>query len=149
MSFWAFSPYLNHFAKLQLQLISFDFLFLELLSEDDVAESLQQYLGIKPPRPMLQIVKVEFQASQHLLHRIRIAIIEGGIGCNSRPDLIEILVSRIMFHDLVDIELPLRSWSDESHIPFEHIPQLRKLVEVMSPKESSHFRKSRVALYFQ
>ena len=39
-SFWAFGLYLNHFAKLQLQLISFDFLSLELLSESDIAESL-------------------------------------------------------------------------------------------------------------
>ena len=92
-SFWAFSPYLNHFAKLQLQLISFDFLFLELLTESDIAESFQQYLGVKPPRPMLQIVKVEFQTSQHLLHRIRITIIQGGIGSDAWTNLIQELVS--------------------------------------------------------
>ena len=48
---------------------------LEFLSEYDVDEGQHQQFGIEPQGAMLQIIQVEFQTAQHLLHRIGVAII--------------------------------------------------------------------------
>ena len=34
-----------------------------------------------------------------------------------------------LFGDLVDVELPFRSWSNYGHISFNHIPELGKLIQ--------------------
>ncbi len=51
----------------------------ELLSEDYVHESLEQYLEVEQPRAMLKIVEVELQSAQHLLYRVSVAIVERSV----------------------------------------------------------------------
>lgn len=50
-------------------------LSLEYLAENDVDEGLYEDLCIEPPRAVLEIVEVEIQSLEHLLHRVGITII--------------------------------------------------------------------------
>ena len=51
-----------------------------------------------------------------------------------------------MLHDLVDEEFTLRSWANECHLPLKYIPQLWKLIEVMSTDEGSDLRQTAIAI---
>ena len=73
---------------------------------------------------MLQIVEVKLQSAQHLLHGVSVSIVERGVGCHPRTNLIEIRIAGITLHDLVDVELALRTRSDERHVSNEDIPKL-------------------------
>ena len=64
------------------------FMSSEFLAEHDVAESLGKNLGIKPPGAMFQVVEVEVESAQHLLHGVSIAIVERGIRGDTRAYLI-------------------------------------------------------------
>ena len=123
--------------------------FLELLSEHDVAEGLDEYLGVKPPGAVFQVVEVEFQSSQHLRHGICIAVVECGVGGDTRTNLVEVLVARVVLHDLVDVELALGTRTDERHVADEDIPELRKLVEVVRSQEGTHLGEARVTAHLQ
>ena len=67
---------------------------------------------------MFQIEQVVTQAAEHLIDRVRIAIVERGVRGHTRTDL-------------VDIELALRTRTDKSHIADKYIPQLGQLVQMM------------------
>ena len=108
---------------------------LELLSEHDVAEGLGEDLGIKPPGTVLQIVEVELQSSQHLLHGVGVAVVERGVGGHARSNLVEERIAFVVLHDLVDVELALRAGTDERHVADEHIPELGQFVEVVVTEE--------------
>src|SRR3712207_5708329 len=95
---------------------------------------------------MLQIVKVELQSAQHLLHRVGIAIVERGVGSNAWPNLIEERVALVVLHNLVDVELAFGSWSDESHVATENVPQLWQLVKMVVAQEPANLRHAMVAL---
>lgn len=71
---------------------------------------------------MLQIEQVVAQATKHLLQRVRIAVVKRSIRGHARTDLIKITIAGIAFHDLVDVELALRTGADEGHITDEDIP---------------------------
>ena len=43
-----------------------------------------------------------------------------------------------MLHNLVDIELPFRTVAYECHISDKHVPELRQLIQMMSPKPSAY-----------
>ena len=86
---------------------------LEFLPERNVQERLHQYLEIEPPRAVLQIEQVVTQTADHLLQRIRIAVVERGIRGHPRTDLVQETIAGIAFHDLVNVELALRTGADE------------------------------------
>lgn len=71
---------------------------------------------------MLQIEQVVTQAAEHLIDRVRIPIVERGVRGHPRTDLVEVTVTGITLHDLVDIELALRTGTDKGHIAHENIP---------------------------
>ena len=73
---------------------------------------------------MFQVIQVEIQSFQHFLHGVCVAVVQGSVGSDARPDLVKIGVPGITLHDLVDVELSFRSWADEGHVPFDHIPKL-------------------------
>ena len=50
-----------------------------------------------------------------------------------------------MLHNLVYIELTLRSWTNECHVANEDIPKLRQLIEMMFAKELTNLCHSVVA----
>lgn len=93
---------------------------------------------------MLQVIKIKFEPAQHLLRRIRIAIIERRIRRYARPDLIQKRVARISANDLFNIEATLRTRTDKSHIAAQDIPQLRQLVQMMLAQEAAYARQARV-----
>ena len=97
---------------------------LEDLSKCNIQEGIYQNLYIEPPRTMLQIVEIEFQSAKHFLHRIRIAVIECGIGRYAWTDLIKTTVAGIMFNNLVDVVFTLRPRSNESHVTDKDIVEL-------------------------
>ena len=59
--------------------VSVDGVLLEFLSEDDINKGLNQNFCIEEPRAVLQIVKVEFEAAQHFLHGVGVAVVECGV----------------------------------------------------------------------
>ena len=93
---------------------------------------------------MLQVIKIKFEPAQHLLRRIRIAIIERRIRRYTRPDLIQKRVARISANDLFNIEATLRTRTDKSHIAAQDVPQLRQLVQMMLAQEAAYARQARV-----
>lgn len=95
---------------------------------------------------MFQVIQVEIQSFQHFFHGIRVAIVQGRIRGDTRADLVKISVPGIVLHDLVDVELSFRSWSDESHVSFDHVPQLRQFVQVVFAQISAYFGHALVVL---
>ena len=86
---------------------------------------------------MFQIIEVELQTAEHLLHRVGIAVVERGVGRQARTDLVQFLVAGIAFHYLVDEILALRTGADERHVALQHVPELGQLVEMVSAQEAS------------
>ena len=95
---------------------------------------------------MLQIVEVELQTTQHLLHRVGVAVVERGVRGHARSNLIEIDVARVVLNDLVDVELAFRSWTDKGHVAFEHVPKLGQLIEMMVTEEAADLRHAVIAV---
>lgn len=95
---------------------------------------------------MADIVQVIMQADEHLLYCISVAIIESSVRGNAGSYLIEILVSRVLLHNLIDEERALRSVANEGHVALQHIPQLREFIKMMRPEELASLRESRVAI---
>lgn len=95
---------------------------------------------------MFQVIQVEIQSFQHFLHGVCVTIVQGRIRGDTRPDLVKIGVPGISLHDLVDVELSFRSWSDEGHVPFDYIPQLRQFIQVMCAQISAYFGHALVML---
>ena len=93
---------------------------------------------------MLQVIKIKFEPTQHLLRRIRIAIIKRRIRRYTRPDLIQKRIARITANDLFNIEATLRTRTDKSHIAAQDVPQLRQLVQMMLTQEAAYARQARV-----
>ena len=93
---------------------------------------------------MLQVVKIELQTAQHLLHGVGIAVVERRIRRDAGLHLVEIDVPWVVFHDLVDVEFALGTRSDERHVAPDDVPQLRQLVEARAPEETAHLRDARV-----
>ena len=71
---------------------------------------------------MLQIEQVVTQAAEHLIDRVRIPIVERGVRGHPRTDLVEVTVTGITLHDLVDVELTLGTGTDKGHVAHEDIP---------------------------
>ena len=84
---------------------------------------------------MLQIEEVVAQATEHLLNSVGIAVVEGGVRSDPRTDLVEVAITGIALHDLVDVELALGTWTDKGHLATEDVPELGKFVEVVFTKE--------------
>ena len=71
---------------------------------------------------MFQIEQVVTQAAEHLIDRVRIPIVERGVRGHARTDLVEVTVTRITLHDLVDVELTLGTGTDKGHVAHKNIP---------------------------
>lgn len=95
---------------------------------------------------MLQIIQVELKPTEHLLHRVGIAVVERRIRGHTRADLIEILIARVVLHDLVYEVFPLGSVPHKGHIADKNIPKLRQLVEMVSPEKFPYPRHPRIVL---
>ena len=54
---------------------------------------------------MGKIIEVEFQTTKHLLHGVRVAIVQCRIRGNAWTYLIEERIARIVLHNLIDEEL--------------------------------------------
>lgn len=90
---------------------------------------------VKSPGMVLQIEEVVAQAAEHLLDGVGIAIVEGGVGGDTRADLVEVAITGIALHNLVDVELALGTWTDKGHLAAEDVPELGKFVEVVLTQE--------------
>ena len=118
----------------------------ELLPEHDVHERHDEYLAVEEPRAMLQVEEVVAQAAEHLVERVGIAVVEGGIGGDTRTNLVQVAVAGIGFHNPVDEELALGAGADKCHVAAEHVPELGKLVQVVGVEEAAHLRHAVVPL---
>lgn len=107
----------------------------ELFSRYNLKERHPKNLDVKSPGAVLQIEEIVAQAAEHLLDGIGIAVVEGGVGGDPRTDLVEVAITGIALHDLVDVELALGTGTDKGHLATEDVPELRKLVEVVFTKE--------------
>lgn len=108
---------------------------LELLPKYNSKERHPKNLEVEAPGTVLQIEEVVAQAAEHLLDGVGIAIVEGGVGSDTRTDLVEVAITGIALHDLVDVELAFGTWTDKGHLATENVPELRKFVEVVLTKE--------------
>lgn len=108
---------------------------LELLPKYNSKERHPKNLEVEAPGTVLQIKKIVAQATEHLLDGVGIAIVEGGVGSDTRTDLVEVAITGIALHNLVDVELALGTRADKGHLPAEDVPKLGKLVEVVLTKE--------------
>ena len=107
----------------------------ELFSRYNLKERHPENLDVEAPRAVLQIKKVVAQAAEHLLDGVGIAVVEGGVRSDSRTDLVEVAITGIALHNLVDVELALGTWTDKGHLATEDVPELGKFVEVVFTKE--------------
>ena len=119
---------------------------LKLFAERDVDESLRKYVHVEPPRPVLQVIQVKLQPFQHLLHGIRVTVVQGGVRRDTRADLVEVNIPWVTLDNLVYIIFSLWPRTDESHVTFYHVPQLRQLVQVVIAQEMSNLGHTLVVL---
>ena len=115
------------------------YVILELFPAYNAEESIGQNLHVEQPGTVLQIVKVEVETTQHFLHRICISIVEGGIGSDTRANLVETLVTGVTLHNLVDEILAFGAGTHKSHVADEHVPQLGKLIEMVLSEKFARF----------
>lgn len=108
---------------------------LELLPKYNSKERHPKNLEVEAPGTVLQIEEVVAQAAEHLLDGVGIAIVEGGVGSDTRTDLVEVAITGIALHNLVDVELALGTWTDKGHLAAEDVPELGKFVEVVLTQE--------------
>ena len=108
---------------------------LELLPKYNSKERHPKNLEVEAPGAVLQIEEVVAQAAEHLFDGVGIAVVEGGVGGDTRTDLVEVAITGIALHDLVDVELALGTGTNESHVAAEDVPKLGKLVEVVFTQE--------------
>lgn len=108
---------------------------LELLPKYNSKERHPKNLEVEAPGTVLQIKKIVAQATEHLLDGVGIAVVEGGVRGDTRTDLVEVAITGIALHDLVDVELALGTGTDKGHLATEDVPELGKLVEVVLTKE--------------
>ena len=120
--------------------------FLELFPEDDGAECHKQNLEVKPPSAVSKVVKVILQAAQHLLHCVRVSVVQSRVTRHSRTDLIEIDISGVVLENLVNIEFTLGTGTDKGHITAEDIPQLWQLVQMVCADELADLCQTRVVI---
>ena len=111
---------------------------LQQLDETGAGERHYQYLEVEQPGAVLQVEQVVAQAAQHLLEGVRVAVVQRGVGRDTRTDLVEVAIAGIALHDLVDVELAFRARADEGHLADEHVPQLGQLVQVVFAQELAH-----------
>lgn len=93
----------------------------ELFSEHYAYESHEENFSVKPPTAVFKVVKVEFEAFEHLFHCIRVSVIESGIRCNARTNLVKVLITRVVLNDLLDIVFALGPRAHKNHIAYKHI----------------------------
>lgn len=98
---------------------------------------------------MLQIVKVELKAAEHLLHGIGVAIVERRIRGYTRTNLIQTAIARIVLHNLVDVVFALWSWSDKGHVTDKDVVELGQFIKMVNAEESTHLRKAVVFLVLE
>ena len=108
---------------------------LEFFSRYNLKERHPEDFDVKSPRTVLQVEEIVTQAAEHFLDGVGIAVVEGGVGGDTRTDLVEVAITGIALHNLVDVELALGTWTDKGHLATEDVPELRKLVEVVFTKE--------------
>lgn len=108
---------------------------LELLPKYNSKERHPKNLEVEAPGTVLQIEEVITQATEHLLDSVGIAIVEGGVGGDTRTDLVEVAITGIALHNLVDVELALGTGADKGHLATEDVPELGKFVEVVFTQE--------------
>lgn len=117
---------------------------LELLAEDDAAEGHPEDLDVEPPGAVLEVEEVVLETAEHLFDGVGVTVVVGGVGGDSRTDLVEIGVARVTLHDLVDEELALRTRTHECHVAAEDVPELRKFIEMVGADETADLCKTRV-----
>lgn len=108
---------------------------LELLPKYNSKERHPKNFEVEAPGTVLQIKKIVAQATEHLLDGVGIAVVEGGVGGDTRTDLVEVAITGIALHNLVDVEFALGTWTDKGHLATENVPKLGKLVEVVLTQE--------------
>lgn len=108
---------------------------LELFPKYNSKERHPKNLEVEAPGTVLQIEEVVAQAAEHLLDGVGIAIVEGGVGSDTWTDLVEVAITGIALHNLVDVELAFGTWTDKGHLATEDVPELGKLVEVVLTQE--------------
>ena len=84
---------------------------------------------------MMKVFEVEIETTEHLFHRVGIAIVKRGVRSHSWTYLIQQFILWIVYHYLVDIELALRTRTYKRHVTYQDIPQLGKFVKMMLTKE--------------
>ena len=107
----------------------------EFLSEDNVDEGEEDNFDVEPPRSVFQIFQIHLQTLQHLFHGVGIAVVDGCHRRDARTNLVETFVSRIVLHNLVDIELSFRTWPNKRHVTNQHVPELWQFIKVMVAQE--------------
>lgn len=91
---------------------------------------------------MFKVIEVELEPAQHLLRRIRIAIIKRGIRRDARADLIQERIALILAHNLLNIEASLGPRTDKGHIAAQDVPQLGQLIQMMLTQEAAYARQT-------
>ena len=109
----------------------------EFSSGDDFVESEPENFDVHGEGAVLEVVEVKFESSQHFLHGIRVAVVECGVGGDAGAHAVEFRVSRVVLHDLFDVEGSFRAWSDESHVSDEDVPELWQFIQVVRAEEAS------------
>ena len=84
----------------------------ELLAGDDLQEGETEHLCVEKKAMVAKVEEVEVEPRQHLVHRVGVPVVEGGVAGNTGTDLVQVPVPRVAVDNLVDVELAFRPLSD-------------------------------------
>src|SRR5712691_9931988 len=83
---------------------------------------------VEAEREILDVEKVVLQLLHRVLNRCAVGVAHLGPAGDSGFDHVALAVERNLLLELADELRALRPWSDERHVPTQHVPQLRYFV---------------------
>ena len=94
----------------------------EFLSTENRENRFEDYPKVSEYITVVKIIQVILKTFEHLVHGIRITVVDSSIRCNSRTHKIYVTVVICLAVYLIDKILAFGTWSDKRHITFEDIP---------------------------
>src|SRR5215207_1400947 len=99
-------------------------------------------LDVEADRPVFDVVEIVLDA---LLERgVATPAVDLRPAGDARLDLVAEHVLRDAVLELLDEVGPLGAWTDEGHVPPEHVPELRQFVEIELAEPAADRRAARV-----
>src|SRR5437667_12538255 len=95
---------------------------------------------------MPDVIKIVLKLVNRVFFVFAVGIVDLRPAGDARLDQMAKVVKRDLLFVALDTFFPFRSRTDQAHVAFEHVPQLRELIEPQSSEPFSYWRNSGIVL---